>query len=513
MKLNKSIGYGAFILAASTILSYGLGLLRDRGLTGAFGAGYELDIYNASFLLPDFIMSSFGAALTAAFVPVFTTLRQKEGDRKSWELTNSVFSLINMVLLVGIILAAIAAPIIAKIVAPGFDAEKQNILVQTTRIMLISPFLFSFSTLFGNALQSLRRFISYALSPILYNAGIIIGIYFFVPRFGLFGAIYGVLIGAFLHLLVRLIEIIYTGWNLRFRNQYFFKPWQQPEIKKMIRLIIPRALDLLIWQINLWSYTAIASSIAYGSIAIFNLARNFQSMPVSFFGIAFATSMFPALAASFAEKNKPKFIEDLTKTIRQVLFFTLPAAAGMAVLGKPLVSFFLQNGKFTDEAVASTGLVLAVFALSIPLESLQYLLTRGFYAQHNTKTPVLVTIIATIINISVSYVASKFLGTTGLALGFICYTSTQVILLSILLQKKINFLGFISFTNILKIIISAAIMALAVYFILPLFSSIKIAFVVSVIAGAGIYLLLALFLKIPEISSIYFIINKKILKR
>lgn len=495
MKISQGISFGAGLLAISSITSYALGLLRDRLLAGQFGASAELDVYSASFLIPDFIMNLFAAALTAAFIPIFCEFKHKYSLKHSWQLINSVLYLIAGAIFVSIIIGFFAAPWLTKLIAPGFDQASHALLINTTRLMLISPLLFSLSILFGSALMGLRRFIAYALSPVFYNLSIVLGLYFLAPEYGIYGAIIGVLIGAFVHMLVRIIALGIAGWRIN------YLAWHFKEIKKIIKLMIPRTIGLITWQGNLWVYTAIASGLAVGSVGIFNLARNFQSLPVSLFGIAFATALFPVLANNYAEQNKKEFRVHLSKTIRQVLFFTIPATLALIVLAKPLVGFFLGGNKFTPEAVAITAVMLAIFACSVPLESLQHVFARGFYARQNTVTPVLITLCATTINIVVSLIAVQYIGVYGLAMGFICYSLTQVVLLATLLRRKIDILhGKEIIISVAKIILAALIMVIIIYFIPSLF--------IAIIAGASIYIGLAFLMKMPELSSVKLIIKR-----
>ncbi len=200
--------------------------------------------------------------------------------------------------------------------------------------------------------------------------------------------------------------------------------------------MIPRVFGLLTVQGNLWIYNALASTLAAGSIAVFNLARNFQSLPVSLFAIALATVIFPKLAEHFANTASTKLIELANRAIRQLIFFTVPAAVGMMVLARPLVATLLGSGRFDVSAVTLTGFVLAVFAISIPLESLQHVLARVFYAQHDTKTPVKIAVVGLMINALVCLLAIRYFGVTGLALGFIGTSLSQVVLLNWALRRR-----------------------------------------------------------------------------
>lgn len=428
MKFSRTINFAAGILATSSAASYGFGLLRDRMLARQFGASAELDVFNSSFIIPDFIMNSFAAALTTAFIPVFALWLHKKGEKQAWELTNILLYLISGLIFAAAILVFFFAPWLCKLISPGFDQERYLMLIKATRLMLISPMLFSLSILFGSALQGLKKFISYALSPVLYNIGIVCGIYFLAPKYGIYGAIYGVLIGAFFHMLIRLMELLHSGWKPVYLKKHWDGVWE------VIKLMIPRAIGLFLVNFNLWIYNAIASTLAIGSISIFNLTRNFQSMPVSLIGIAFGTALLPALATHFAKDNAMEFKKDLNRTIKHVLLLTIPATIGMIILAKPIVKIFLGTGKFDAEAVAATGLMLMIFSLSIPLESLQHILARAFYARHDTITPVKITIVATIVNALASYGFTKLIGVNGLALGFISYSLAQVVLLVVSLK-------------------------------------------------------------------------------
>ncbi|MDP3970204.1 MAG: murein biosynthesis integral membrane protein MurJ [bacterium] len=512
MKISRTIGFSAGLLATSSIASYALGLIRDRLLAGKFGAGAELDVFSASFIIPDAIMSVFAAALTTAFVPVFTSWWHKQGEKATWELTNRILYLIGLLIITATVIAWLLMPWLAQLVAPGFDETRHDLLTSTTRLMLFSPLFFSVSVLFGSALQGLRRFISYALSPVLYNFGIVFGIVFLTPRYGITGAIMGVVIGAALHMIIRIIELWQAGWLWERFSITKPWPWQHPGIKKTVKLMLPRIVGLLTWQANLWMFTAIASGLAVGSVAIFNMARNFQSLPVSLFGIALATALFPAISIHYAKGNIDKFRDDIVKAIKQVLFFTIPAGAGLALIAKPLIDAFLGTGKFSNVAVVATGMTLTIFSLSIPLESLQHIFARTFYAQHDTITPVKVTIFATIINVIVSFTAVKFLGVSGLAMGFVAFALTQVIVLGWLLRKRIKTINEkVIIKSIGKTILATGFMIIAILTIQSYLEHSLTILIASVSIGGLVFIMASLILRNEELISSFGLV-KKIIK-
>ncbi|MFA6475046.1 MAG: murein biosynthesis integral membrane protein MurJ [Patescibacteria group bacterium] len=410
--MNRSVGRNAMLLAGTSAGSYILGLARDRLLAQTFGASRDVDLFNSAFLLPDLIMNLFAAALTTAFIPVFAQLL-KQGKAPAYQASNAILTVVAVALCLVDVVAFMIMPWITPLVAPGFSATELAQLTTLTRILLLSPLLFGISTLFGAILQGQHRFLAYALSPMLYNLGIVIGIIFFAKPFGIRGVVFGVVLGAMLHLIIRLVATLRLGYTPEFIQQSF----KHPAVKQTLLLMGPRVIGLLAIQASLWTFNAIGSTLQPGSVAIFNFARNFQSLPVSFIGIALATVIFPVLASDSSE-----LMNNTRKALRMIFFLTLPAMVGMMFVSQPLITVFLGGGAFDAAAIQTTAITLIVFSLLIPLESLQHILARAFYAKHDTKTPAVITIIGAVVNVIGCVVATSFWGVTGLAVGFVIMT-------------------------------------------------------------------------------------------
>lgn len=423
--MRSSLGRNAIILAGTSAGSYIFGLVRDRLLAQSFGASRAVDIFNSAFLLPDLIMNLFAAALTTAFIPVFASLLKKEDDAAAFRAANSVLTVVLVALLSINIVALIAMPLITPLIAPGFSAADLATLTSTSRWMLLSPLLFGLSTLFGAVLQGQHRFIAYALSPMLYNVGIVLGIVLFAPRFGVHGVIAGVLIGAGLHLFIRVLASIRLGYYPKLQRTAF----QDAAVVRTLKLMGPRIIGLLAVQGSLWTFNAIGSTLTAGSVAVFNFARNFQSLPVSFIGIAIATVLFPLLAADAAAQRTEQLVSNSKAAIRTILLFTLPAMVGMIFVSNPLITVFLGGGEFDATAIQRTTITLMVFALAIPLESLQHILARMFYAQHDTRTPALISVLGAAVNVIVCLLGAWFFGVVGLAIGFVVMSAVIDLLL------------------------------------------------------------------------------------
>lgn len=494
---------GALILAIASVGSYILGLLRDRLLAGQFGAGPDLDVFNSAFIVPDFVMNLIAAAVTTAFVPVFASVLTKRGLAAAWHTTNQLLNLIGSTMLGVIVLVWLAFPMLSGLISPGFTPEQHELLISVTRLLLLSPFCFALSIVFGSALQSLERFVTYALSPLLYNVGIIIGIVWLAPRWGITGVIMGVVLGAMAHMLARGIELRRAGWSWQWTYSL-----TDPEIRHTLALMLPRVIALVAVQTNLWVYNSLASELESGSISVFNLARNFQSLPVSVFGISLATAAFPVFARLYAQAKPVDLGKQVQRSMLQVLFFTLPAGVGLMLVAHPLIALMLGGNQFTPAAVSATGLALAVFALSVPWESSQHVLARAFYGQHNMITPVIVTVIGSVVNGVVCWYASQWWGVRGLVLGF-CITSVlQTVLLAGWLTTKLPHLLDRQFwKSLLKIGLASTLMCLVTWLTISQISGNIKQLLIGVSVGTMIYLISCKVLRVTELEGLTLFIN------
>lgn len=399
-KINKSsssVAAGAFILAVSVIASRFLGLIRDRIMAGMFGAGIELDIYFASFRIPDLIYSVvIGGAISAAFIPVFISYFTRN-QKEAWEIAQSFFyiAFAGIVLVVGVVYFFM--PLLMGLVVPGFSLEYKNIAVTMSRIMLLSSLFLGLSAMFSGVLQSFRKFFIYSLAPIFYNIGIIIGAVFFTRFLGIMGLAWGVALGALMHMLIQVPASISAGFHFSIPKKLF-----HPAIFRIMRLMAPRALGLAVYQINLWVITAIASTLAVGSLTVFNLANHIQYLPIGVVGISFATAVFPSLSQSFSKNNYPQYLKELSRTLRTVFYLVVPLSVLLYVLRAQVVRIILGAGEFGWEATQLTAASLGAFSIGIFAYALTPVLSRAFYAQENTKTPVIANTIGIVVNIFLS---------------------------------------------------------------------------------------------------------------
>ncbi|MFH1769628.1 MAG: murein biosynthesis integral membrane protein MurJ [Parcubacteria group bacterium] len=430
---RKTLLMGSGVLAFTTILSYILGLFRDRLLATTFGATRILDTYNASFVLPDLILNIFVAgALSAAFIPIFSQLLQKEDCEQMSEFMSSVLTSALIVVFVVGSLVFIFAPQLSNFIVPGFSDAERSLYTSLTRILLLSPLLFAVSNTLGGILVSKEKFFWFGISAPLYNLGIIGGIAFLSSQYGIFGAAYGALAGALLHTLIRLPGIVRSG--LRYRPRIRVTDYY----KKFLRLMTPKMIGHPLEQITFLGYTIIASSLGAGSIAILTFARNFQYAPIAIIGINLALTIFPTLSREAASGDRKAFLSSLFFTLKTIIVTTGLSAIAIYIARFWLVGLLLGGGEFGTDAVALTASALGIFTLAIPTESVNQLLARAFYSLQNSVTPVVIGIIGLIIAIGTGYIFSRTMGVNGLILGFFIGSVIKVLLLSILLKKEIR---------------------------------------------------------------------------
>ncbi|OGC82412.1 MAG: murein biosynthesis integral membrane protein MurJ [Candidatus Abawacabacteria bacterium RIFCSPHIGHO2_01_FULL_46_8] len=432
----------AVLLGVSSFFSRILGVVRDHLLTNEFGATRpiagaisELDTYYAAFRIPDFIYNLLIlGTISAVFIPVFTALVYKDKE-EAWRLTATIINLLVIILLGVTFFAAIFTPYIIKAFTLGFDEASIKLTVSLTRVMLLSPLLFGLSAVASSVLNTFKKFWAIALSPIFYNLGILVGIVFLVPKIGIFGVAIGVIIGAFLHLAVQLPALHFTGFS--------YQPiieMDNPRLRKMARLIVPRILALSTTQINLVINTIIGSTLIAGSITILNLADNLQSLPAGIIGVSVAIATFSTFAELASTGNKEGFVTKLSETLRSVLFLIVPAAMGMILLRAELVRLILGSGKFNWTDTVLTANTLGFFCIGLFAASLIPVLARAFYAYQDTKTPLMISFFALVMNVVLSLALTKWLdfGVAGLALALSLANIIAVTLLFLSLKTKLG---------------------------------------------------------------------------
>lgn len=510
-KIN-SITVAAVLVGASSLISRLLGVVRDRILAGQFGAGQQLDIYYAAFRVPDLLFNLIVlGALSAGFIPIFSGLVKNFTDPKkddenedAWKLANNVINLLSLFLLVASVLGVIFAPLLVRVITPGFSDAAQLSTVSLTRIMFLSPLFLGISGVLGGMLQSFRRFLIYSLAPIFYNLGIIVGAMWFSNWFGLAGLAWGVVLGAFLHMLIQIPAVYALGFRYSFKVNFTDRA-----TRRIGKLMVPRTLSLAITQIDLLVTTVIASGLMTGSLTVFNLANNLQSFPVGIFGVSFAIAAFPALSQNAFDREKLE--STFSATLRQIFFFVIPATVLLITLRAQVIRVVLGAGAFGWQDTILTMNTLAFFSISLFAQASIPLMVRVFYARHDSKTPFYLGIFTVATDIILCLILSKTMGVTGLALAY----SISNILNFLLLWTWLHFsVGNLGINQIIKSTVKFALAAIGAGISVQLmkgiivpaidmtrFSGVLIQLVVAGFTGLLVYLFLCYLLGSEELMT------------
>ncbi len=516
-KKQNNILSAAVVIMAMTFTSRVLGLFRDRYLASTFfidGHQWQLDVYNAAFRLPDMVFQMLVlGALSAAFIPVYSKYLTKN-EQKANQMAQTIITIFGLLFFVAGVLVFIFAPQLSHLIAPDFSFAKIELMVSLTRIMLFAQLLFLVSSFYSGILQSYQRFLIPAISPILYNLGIIFGTLYLSQFYGIYGAAYGVVIGALGHLLIQIPLARKLGFYYRPRFNF-----SAVEVRQIFKLMIPRTFGLAINQIELTLAIYFGSSFTDGSLSIFYLAQRLGALPVGIFGMAIGQAAFPMLSKEdeFGKKFKQIFLY----SFKQIMYFVLPASVLLLVLRVPLVRIAYGTKSFPWEATILTGQVVAVFSTAILAQSITQLLIRSFYALEDTVTPLWVGVISMITNVLFAFIFVHNLdyGVIGLAMAISISSLIQVLFLLFLIQKRIGFFTITEYIMpFIKMILASFIMGVALWvpmqfldkFILDTTKVIELIILTIVATASGflVYLILSSILQIEELNKVLNIFKK-----
>ncbi|MEX0930052.1 MAG: lipid II flippase MurJ [Candidatus Paceibacterota bacterium] len=381
------IHQAAYILGIFALSSQLLGLFRDRLLAGFFGASRTLDIYYAAFRIPDFLFLTVASIVSLSVLLPFFVERLADNRERARVFLDRAFSIFFLTVVSLSALSFFLMPYVIPVVFPGFGGDDLSQVVSLSRLLLLSPIILGLSNLLAAVTQAYQRFLLYAISPLLYNVGIICGAIFLYPSFGIVGVVYGVIAGAVLHLAVQIPFVFSRGFLPRFTLG-----WNTPEIRSVLFNSAPRRIALSINHIAIIFLLSIASLMAEGSIAIFQFSFNLQSVSLSIIGASYSVAAFPALTRLFSKGDMPTFLRQFTTAARHIVFWALPLTALFIVLRAQIVRTVLGSGRFDWADTRLTAAALAIFIVSLVFQALMLLFVRGYFAVGNTRTPFFINI-------------------------------------------------------------------------------------------------------------------------
>jgi putative peptidoglycan lipid II flippase len=407
----RGLHEAAYLLAFFSFLSQILALLRDRLFAHIFGASHTLDTYYAAFKIPDLIFACIASIVSISVLVPFLVERFGKSYEEEKRFINSIFSIFALIMILVSVIVFIFTPELIKYIYPTFGSYTE--LITLTRILLLQPIILGVSNFLGSVTQAHQRFVSYAISPVVYNFGIVVGLVAFYPLFGLKGIAFGVLLGSLFHLGLQVPFIFERKLIPRFTIDI---DWVS--IKKVLLLSLPRTLTLAFSSISLVALTSLASRMTSGSIAVFNLSWNIQSVPLAIIGVSYSLAAFPTLSRYFANGHIEDFIANIVTSLRHIIFWSLPVTILFIILRAQIVRTILGSGNFNWNDTRLTAACLAIFVVSVVAQSIMLLFVRGYYAAGKTRKPLIINLIGALLIVAISYLSLYFFSVSPMFTDF-----------------------------------------------------------------------------------------------
>jgi putative peptidoglycan lipid II flippase len=469
--VHPSVTRSARTVSFAVLGSRVLGLVREQVLAGLFGASREFDAFVTAFRIPNLLRDLFAeGALSAAFVTTFTKKLATDGDQSAWRLANLVLNALLIVLGVLTLAGLLFAPVLVRLIAPGFAEVpgKIELTIQLTRIMFPFLILVALAALAMGMLNAKHRFGIPASASMMFNVGAIVGgvglAYWFDPRFGpaaITGIALGTLVGGVAQLLVQVPSLRRVGY----RYAAVFD-WRDPGLREVVRLVGPAVIGVSAVQINVFVNNWFASFFGNGAVSFLNCAFRLMQFPIGIFGVAIATATLPTISGHAARGDTVEFRKTLARSIRLATFLCIPSACGLAVLAEPIISVLYQHGKFDPTATAQTAWCLRAFAIGLAGYAGIKVIAPTFYALGDAKTPAMVAVGSIIVNTGLCYLFAMVLDlkAAGLALSTSCVALINFFLLLALMRRKIGRIeAGALLTTLLKVGAASVLMGAAAY--------------------------------------------------
>lgn len=495
-----------------------LGYVRDVVMVDAFGMSVQTDAYTAAFQIPDFFYYILvGGALSSAFIPIFSGYIANKQEEDGWIVANTVM---NTVLIIGAVLIALGlifTPQLVRLLVK-FKEESFALTVLLTRVMFAQSFFMCLSGISQGILHSYKRFAAPAIGSMLYNLAIVVVGMLFSDKIGILAFTLGVVFGAFLNFAVQIPDLISIGFKYRPMLDY-----HHPGVQKFFRLLGPVLLGLSVTHLNLFITTNLGSRLGEGVITALHYAQRIMQLPVGIFAIAIAVAVFPTMTSHAARGEMDLYLKDLSLGFRTIIFITLPAAVGLAVLRLPIVRAMYLLGKGTMDSVEVASTALLFYCLGLVGYSAQQLLNRGFYALQDSKSTVMINVMSIIVNIVLSFVLVRPLGYIGLATAYSVSGLISMMLLLVFLRRKLGHMdGRRMLQSALQCVLASAVMAAAVLLFThwsegawdmtnKMVQVMQV--IIGVVIGAIVYGAAALAMRMEETELVLSVVKRKVGKR
>jgi len=440
-----------------------LGFLRDILIARQFGTGPTMDAYTAAFRIPDLIFSVVMAgAFGSAFVPVFAGFLAQGQTRKAWRLASNVLTLmVEGYAAFALIVFLFAGPLVRHLVIPGFDRQTQDLAIELTRVLLLSPLLLGLGAAAKSVLEAHDRFTLPAYAPVVYNAAGVFGALILAPHFGITGLAWGIVLGSLGHVLVQ------SPGLSAVRMRYIVMPRPVAEgVRQVGRLLGPRIIGQAAFQINFaLILTTFASHLGLGAPSSLNYGYQLTQLPHGLLAIPVSTVIFPLMSRLFANRQFDELKTTLGDALRPLFFLTLPASVALALLARPIVQVLYQRGDFGPASTAMVATTLPPFAAGLLALSIVEMGARAFYAMRDTRTPLFASLGAIGVNLILAYAFSLRFGAPGLAASMSATMALEAAILLLALRRRIGPFDAAVWVAFFKSLLATLIMAIVLLLI------------------------------------------------
>jgi putative peptidoglycan lipid II flippase len=521
---NRQIARAAGTVMIAIVLGQLAGLARGILVARAFGASHELDAFFAANRVSEtlFLLVA-GGALGSAFIPAFTGLLAKNERDSAWRLASSLANTVTLTLSLLAVLSAVFAPqIVRYALAPGLSRDPQLFMltISLLRIQLIASVLFGLGGLIVGVLNAHQIFLIPALTPAMYQFGIIFGAVVLAPSMGIYGLAWGVVLGALLYLVIQfpaLFDLQNRSQNILRNTYYVIRNYSlspglhDSNVRQVLILMVPRLIGVAVVQLNFWVNTWLASQMTSGSVTGLYYGFSLMLMAQTAIAQSVAIAAMPTFSAQHALGKTDEMRASLAASLRGVILLALPASVGLILLREPLISLLYRRGEFDERSVQLVAWSLLWYAAGLVGHSIMEVLTRAYYAQQDTRTPVVIGTIAMGLNVAFSVGFSKLFDQIGwmphggLALANSLATALEAAALFIVMRRRLDGIegGRIA-KGFGASALAAAAMGLGLFAWLEFSSDwgTWLPALGGVVAGAAIYTLAIWVLRVPELSFI-----------
>lgn len=515
---RRQISRSALVVMGAFIFSSLLGLVRNMVLTRTFPLG-DLDSFYAANRITEFLFNLLaGGALGSAFIPLFTGLLTRERREDAWNLASGVFNVLLLVLSGVVVLMWIFAPQVVRyglyVLDPTSGVENIALTVRMLRVMLPTVLIFGISGLVMGILNAHQKFLIPALSLAIYNIGIILGTLLLSPSMGVYRLAIGALIGAIGYLLIQLPSLV----KLPAVKYERCSGWKDQPVRQVLRLMVPRLIGAGAVQLNFVANTVIALGIGASSVSAITLAFALMLMPQAAIAQSAGIASLPTLSAQAEMGEDEAFKQTISRIMRMILFLAIPASIGLILLRQPLVAGLYQRGEFTGQDTQMVAWALLWYAVGLVGHSLVEVLTRSFFARHDTKTPVIVTTSAMVLNIALSFAFTGLFRSVGwmpyggLALANSLATALECVVLWVLLGKRLDGLNSrLLGDGARKAVFSSVVMGFSLVAVTTLLSDRpRLTLFVGLLVGLLVYAVMMVLFRVPEVLTIAKALKRKL---